>query len=141
MTAGRAELLNRYGVQVVVMNAMDYVSGALYPLVLALANPATADWQLAYEDTQAVVFLRRPAPGVPLLSNKLGRVLRHLDRECSAYVENSPDDAACARTLGEYWLHYGVRDAALRMIRLYLAHTPRPDPRAERVLRELNASP
>ncbi len=128
MTAGRAELLNRYGAQVVVMNAMDYVSGALYPLVLALGNPATADWQLAYEDTQAVVFLRRPAPGVPLLSNKLGRVLRHLDRECSAYVENSPDDAACARTLGEYWLHYGVRDAALRMIRLYLAHTPRPDP-------------
>ena len=92
----REELLNRYGVQVVVMNTMDYVSGALYPLALALANPVSEEWSLVYDDSQAVVFVRRPPPGTPALSNKLGRVLRHLNRECEAYIESSPD-TPCAR--------------------------------------------
>ena len=96
----REELLDRYGVQAVVMNAMDYVSGTLYPLALALANPIGTEWQLVYDDSQAVVFLRHPPPGIPVLSNKLGRLLRHLDRECAAYIENSPDTPMCARTLG-----------------------------------------
>jgi hypothetical protein len=42
------------------MNTMDYVSGALYPLALALANPVSTEWELVYDDSQAVVFLRRP---------------------------------------------------------------------------------
>ena len=63
----REELLNRYGVQVVVMNTMDYVSGALYPLAIALANPISTEWELVYDDSQAVVFLRRPPPGNPRL--------------------------------------------------------------------------
>jgi len=134
----REELLNRYGVQAVVMNTMDYVSGTLYPLTLALANPATTDWQLVYDDSQAVVFLRHPPAGVPVLSNKLGRILRHMDRECAADIENSPDTPLCARTLARYWLSNGVKDEARSMLLLYLAHAPR-DEQAEQMLRELDA--
>jgi len=127
VTGPREELLNRYGVQVVVMNTMDYVSGALYPLAMALANPVSTEWELVYDDWQAVVFLRRPGPGIPVLSNKLGRVLRHLDRECAAYVENSPDSPLCARTLAGYWLRNQQWDAARRMLLLYLSHAERRD--------------
>jgi hypothetical protein len=134
----RDELMNRYGVQVVVMNTMDYVSGALYPLALALANPASTVWELVYDDAQAVVFLRRPPPGTRVLSNKLGRVLRHLDRECAAYIDNSPDYSLCARTLANYWLHNQAWDAARNMLRLYLSHAQRRDPQAEHALQELN---
>lgn len=137
MTPARAQLLERYGVQVVVMNTMDYVSGKLYPLALALANPGTADWALVYEDTQAVVFLRNPPPATPPLPQKLGRVLRHLNNECAAYVENSPEDALCARTLADYWMRNQVKEYARRMLRIYLAHAPRPDDKAERALREM----
>jgi hypothetical protein len=137
----REELLNRYGVQVVVMNTMDYVSGALYPLAIALANPISTEWELVYDDSQAVVFLRRPRPGSPVLSNKLGRVLRHMDRECVAYIENSPDTPLCARTLADYWLRNQVRDSARRMLLLYLSHTKRRDEQAERALQTLNAGP
>jgi hypothetical protein len=130
-TGPRDELLNRYGVQVVVMNTMDYVSGALYPLALFLADPSNTEWDLVYEDTQAVIFQRHsPQP------NKLGRVLRHFDKECAAYIENSPDDPLCARTLAQYWLRNQVKDSARRMLVLYLAH--RRDPQAERLLRELD---
>ncbi|SPE34123.1 conserved membrane hypothetical protein [Candidatus Sulfopaludibacter sp. SbA6] len=135
----REELLNRYGVEVVVMNAMDYVSGALYPLALALANPVSTEWQLVYEDSQAVVFVRHAPPGTPVLSNKLGRLLRHMDRECAAYIENSPDTPVCARTLGYYWLHNQVKDEARSMLFLYLSRAQRRDPQAERTLRELDA--
>jgi hypothetical protein len=135
----REELPNRYGVQVVVMNTMDYVSGALYPLALALANPIGTEWELVYDDSQAVVFLRRPPPGSRVLSNKLGRVLRHRDTECTAYIENSPAYPLCARTLANYWLHNQAWDAARAMLPLYLSHAPHRDPQAERALQELDA--
>jgi hypothetical protein len=124
---------------VVVMNTMDYVSRALYPLALALANLVSTEWEMVYDDAQAVVFLRRPPPGTRVLSNKLSRVLRHLDTECAAYVENSPDYPLCARTLANYWLHNQAWDAARNMLRLYLAYAQRRDPQAERALQELDA--
>jgi hypothetical protein len=139
VTGPREEVLNRYGVQVVVMNTMDYVSGAIYPLAIALANPISAEWELVYDDAQTVVFLRRPPPGTPVLSNKLGRVLRHMDRECTAYIDNSPDTPLCARTLADYWLRNQVKDSASRMLRLYLAHAQGRDEQAERALRNLEA--
>jgi hypothetical protein len=133
----RAELLDRYGIQVVVMNTLDYVSGALYPLALALANPATPDWQLVYEDTQEVIFMRHLPAEIPAIPNKLGRVLRHLDAECEAYIEHSPDTPLCARTLGDYWLRNGVRDRGRRMFELYLQHAKNGDPEVDRRLQQL----
>ena len=137
----REELLNRYGVQVVVMNTMDYVSGALYPLAIALANPLSTEWELVYDDAQAVVFLRRPPPGTPVLSNKFGRVLRHMERECVAYIENSPDTPLCARTLADYWMRNQVKDRARRMLQLYLSHAKHRDEQAERALQRLDDMP
>lgn len=137
MNGARLELLNRYGVQAVVMDTIDYVSGAVYPLALALANPAASDWQLAYEDSQAVVFLRNPPSGTQVISNKLGRVLKHFNQECETYIQNSPGDCLCARVLGNYWRNYHVTDAARHMLSLYLEHATRPDPQAEQALRDL----
>jgi hypothetical protein len=124
ITGPREELLNRYGIQVVVMNTIDYVSGALYPLATALANPASTEWDLVYDDAQAVIFLRRPPPAIPILNNKLGRVLRHLDTECEAYIESSPETPLCARTLASYWAANQVTDRARRMLQLYQSHSP-----------------
>lgn len=131
----RAELLDRYGVQVVVMNALDFASGALYPLALALANPASQEWQLVHEDQQDLVFTR--SPGVQGYPDKFRRVLTHLDAECMAYVEHSPDTPMCARTLAEYWLGNGVKDRAQRMLQVYLAHSKGRDPKAEQMLEQL----
>jgi len=62
-----------------------------------------------------------------VLSNKLGRVLRHMDTECKAYIESSPDYPLCARTLAKYWLHNQAWDAARGMLLLYLSHAQRRD--------------
>ena len=135
VTGPRKELLDRYGINTVAMNALEPESGALYPLALALGNPDDTEWQLVYEDTQELVFMRHTPPGMPVLSNKFARVLRHLNAECSAYVEHSPDTPLCARTLADYWMRNQAWDPARRMLQLYLAH--RSDPAAEAALYRL----
>jgi hypothetical protein len=136
----RAGLLDQYGVQVVVMNTLDYASGALYPLALALANPAGSDWQLVYNDAQAVVFVRHPPAGTQVLANQFGRILKHLNTECEGYIEHSPDNALCAHTLADFWIRNQAAGPARRMLRLYLEHAPKPDPQAERALQALGGA-
>jgi hypothetical protein len=135
ITGPRANLLDHYGVQVIVMNAMDFASGALYPLALALANPASQQWQLVYDDPQDLIFTR--SPGVQGYSDKLRRVLLHLDTECFMYIDHSPGTPMCARTMADYWMRNGVKDRARRMLQLYLDHASRPDPSAEQLLQQL----
>ena len=74
-----------------------------------------------------------------MLSNKLGRVLRHMDTECAAYIESSPDYPWCARTLANYWLHNQAWEPARSMLLLYLSHAQHRDQQAERALQELDA--
>ncbi len=140
MAGPRAELLNRYGVQVVIMNTLDYVSGAMYPLALALANPSNTEWQLVYDDAQDLIFVRGSQSSPPAFPDKLRRVLNHFDIECTAYIEHSPATPLCARTLADYWLRNGVKDRARRMLLLYLSHASKPDPQAEQALQRLGGA-
>jgi hypothetical protein len=135
MIGPRKELLDRYGIDTVVMNTIEPESGVWYPLVIALGNPDDNEWQLAYEDTQELVFVRHAPPGFPVVSNKFGRVLRHLNAECSFYIEHSPETPRCARTLAEYWIRNQAWPQAREMLRLYLAH--RDDPGAAAALARL----
>jgi len=134
VTGARKDLLDRYGIDTVAMNAIEPESGALYPLAIALGNPDDTEWQLAYEDTQELVFVRHAPPGFPTLANKFGRVLHHLDAECSYYIEHS-QPPLCARTLAEYWILNQAWAPAHRMLQLYLAH--REDPAAAAMLARL----
>jgi hypothetical protein len=56
LSQDRDELLNRYGIQVVVMNTMDYVSERCIPALTSRIHQHRMD--LVYEDTQAVIFPR-----------------------------------------------------------------------------------
>jgi hypothetical protein len=131
VTGPRKELLDRYGIDVVAMNAIEPVSGALYPLAIALGNPDDTEWQLAYEDTQELIFVRHGTG----LTNKFGRVLRHLNNECKFYIDRSPDTPQCARTLADYWIRNQAWPQAHQMLRLYLDH--RADPAAAAALARL----
>ena len=141
LTGPRAELLDRYGIQVVVMNTIEFVSGGIYPLAVALGNPESSEWQLVYDDPQALVFLRNPPPGTPVLSNKIGRVLVHMDAECESYIEHSPDTPNCGRSLFDFWMRSQQPGRARRMLQLYLMHAPERDPQAEQWWRQLDGGP
>jgi hypothetical protein len=135
--AARRNLLERYGIGAVVMNAFEYNSGVLYGLALALAQPGAAEWKLVYEDAQAMVFLRHVPPGVPVLDKR--RIADHLEGECDLHVARDPEFSLCARTLGDFFLRAGDNVRARRALFLYLEHPYQgiSDPEARRAYLQL----
>lgn len=121
----RFATLSRYGAGAIVANGFEYVSGALYPLVVALSIPNQSEWKLVYEDPQSLVFLRDVPPGVPVLP--LSRISQHLVDECELHIGRDPAFPRCARTLGDLFLRLGDREHARRLLALYLEHTDEDD--------------
>ena len=129
------ELLNRYGVQVIVMNTFEYATGPVYLLAPALADPAQTAWKLVFNDPQALVFMRTPPPGVQPL-NSLD-VLTHMEDECGLHIEHEPDSPRCARSLGQIFAKVGDYARARKWVGIYLEHPHPPDPEAEQAYRRL----
>jgi hypothetical protein len=137
----RKELLESYGIQVVAMNTIEFASGGPYPLTIALGTPESTEWQLVYDDAQALVFMRNPPPGITPIPDKIQRVLVHMDTECEAYIEHSPETPKCGRYLFDFWMRSGQQGRALHMLQLYLQHEPEPDPPAEAAWQRLTGGP
>jgi hypothetical protein len=129
------DLLNRYGIQTIVMNTFEYSSGQVYLLAPALADPAQTSWKLVYNDPQAVVFMRTPPPGVQPL-NSLG-VLTHMEDECELHIAHEPEYTRCARSLGQIFAKIGDFPRARKWVRIYLDHPHTPDPDAEQAYQQL----
>ena len=131
----RNELLARYGVGAILVNGFEYNSGVLYPLVLALGQPAGEQWKLVYEDPQAMVFLRNVPPGMPVLDKR--RMGSHLESECRLHIEHAPELSLCARTMADLAMRAGDNQAARRMLGLYLEHPYADDPEARRAYQKM----
>jgi hypothetical protein len=133
--AARAEALARHGIGTVVLNAFEYNSGILYPLVVALAGDP--GWMLLYDDPQSMIFARQAPPGAPPLDKR--RILDHLESECRLHIEREPEYSLCARTLGDFFARAGELDRARRSLALYLQHPYADDPEARRAYQRLIA--
>ncbi|HWC95952.1 MAG TPA: hypothetical protein VG456_04365 [Candidatus Sulfopaludibacter sp.] len=118
--ARRDQTLSRYAIGAIVVNSFEYNSGALYPLVLALAQPDEAQWKLVYRDPQSLVFLRNSPPDLAPIDKS--QIALHLEAECTLHVERDPEFSLCARTLGDLFMRSGDRERARRALGLYLAH-------------------
>ena len=124
------DLLNRYGIQVIVMNTFEYATGPVYVLA-----PAQTAWKLVYNDPQALVFMRTPPPGVQPL-NSLD-VLTHMEDECGLHIEHEPEYTRCARSLGQVFTKVGEFSRARKWVGIYLEHPHAPDPEAEQAYQQL----
>ena len=129
-----AELLDRYGVRVIVMNTFEYVSGTLYLLAPALADAAQTDWKLVYRDPQALVWMRQPPAGTAALDSL--EVFGQMEAECGLHLEREPDHPRCARSLAQTFAKVGDFSRARSWLGVYLAHGHPPDPEAEQAYRE-----
>ena len=133
--ARRDQVLARYGIGAMVVNGFEYNSGVIYPLVLAMAEPAESDWKLVYDDAAALVFVKQLPPGVVALDK--GRVFDHLENECRLHVERAPEFSLCARTLANYFLRLGDRARARSLLALYFEHPYGDDPEVRRAYLDL----
>ncbi|MBZ5624617.1 MAG: hypothetical protein LAQ69_38835 [Acidobacteriia bacterium] len=132
---GAQQLLDRYGVQAIVMNGFEYGTGSVYKLAPALADPRQTEWKLVFSDPQAMVFLRHPPPDVQPLNSLAA--LEHLEAECSLHIEHEPQYPRCARSLGQVFSQVGDAARARRWIGVYLSLPHDRDPEAEQAFQKL----
>ena len=132
---GRDRLLEKYGAGAIAINGFEYNSGVLYPLVLALAQPAEDAWKLVFEDPQSMVFLRDVPAGMPVLDKRA--IVDHLEAECRLHVDHAPEFSLCARTLAGLAMRSGDRERARRMLGFYLEHPYGDDPEARRAYAQM----
>ncbi len=116
-TTGKSgeQLLKDYGVDVIVMDAFEAVSGVAYYLPAALADPSQKEWKLVYQDVHDVIYMRNPPPDVkplPSLDALVG-----MERQCAFYVQNG--QAACARGLMDIFSRIGDRDRYMKWRQVY----------------------
>jgi hypothetical protein len=122
------------------MNSFEYVSGVIYPIVLALADEANDEWLLVFEDSQAVIFARDVPENRALIEKHRldkGRLASHLMTSCEAYIEHDPELANCARTLGFLFLRAGDPARARAALDLYRRHAAFSDPEVDQAYRQL----
>lgn len=117
-----AQLLDQYGVQVVVMNAFEYTGGLMYMVAPVLDDPAGMDWKLVYAGADAMVFLRHPPEGMPVLDPS--KILDAMEAGCRMHIQHEPQLPGCAANLGHMFLTNGYPGHAVRWIRTYLSQAP-----------------
>jgi tetratricopeptide (TPR) repeat protein len=145
VTAGSAtgqstqKLLQKYGIQIVVAEGFDYLSGQVYPLVMQLADAGNAEWKLAYADSAGVIFMRHPPPGTESRNGMEG-LLDSLEKQCSQHIQHDPARPYCARGLSEVYAFTGNVEQARRWMEYYLEHKAQPDPEAEQTYLSLRVT-
>ncbi len=104
-TGGKSgeDLLNDYGIDVIVMGSFDPVSGAAYYLPAALADPQQTEWKLVYRDAQELIYMRRPPPAVQPLNPLDG--LEGIEEQCSFFVNQGVP--ACTKGLIDIFTRIG----------------------------------
>ena len=129
------QLLDRYGVQTIVMNTFEYSQGIVYRLAPALADPQQTEWKLVFDDPTAIVLMRHPPADVQPLDSL--RVLTHMEAECGLHLEREPSLTLCARALGQVFTRVGDMARARRWLGVYLASPHAADAEAEEAYRRL----
>jgi len=132
------QLLDKYGIETIVLDGFEYTSGEPFRLVPVLGLSMPVEWHLVYWDDTATVFMRHPPPDVPLLQNAYA--LNAIEAQCESYVAHDPYHPRCSRGLGTLYVQLGENARARKWWGFYLDHAVEPDPEARAIYARLLAS-
>ena len=113
--------------------------GPGYPLAAELAKPEQTEWKLVYADSQGVIFMRHPPPGVRAAECH-GNAARRPGKQCDQHMLHDP-----VRPALRPWLERTVRPCRQRgsgqPVDGALPGTPDgPDPEAEQIQQSLRVT-
>jgi hypothetical protein len=123
-------LLDKYGVQVLLVEGFEYWTGKVYELGAVLSDPNQTKWKLVFQDKTAMIFMRHPPPGVQPLDPS--EVFTSLDAQCSDHLLHEAGKPGCVVGLGNLYIRLGKTDrvarwrAAYEQIRNGTFHAPSP---------------
>jgi tetratricopeptide (TPR) repeat protein len=135
---GAEKLLEKYGIEMLVFEGFDYLSGQVYPLAVELAS-SQAGWKLVYADSKGVIFMHHPPPGIAPLNATEG-LFESLEKQCGQHMRHDPARPYCARGLSELYAFNGNTAQAEEWMAYYLQHRMGPDPDAERIYQSLRVT-
>ena len=131
------QLLDQYGVDTILITGYEYFTGSPHFLIAILADPKQTDWKLVFQDSQAMIFMRHPPPGVQPLPNIAA--LASMQAQCAAHIALVPAEPLCARETCKLYEHLGDLNQARAWMAYYLEHKKEPDPEAETEFQRLNS--
>jgi hypothetical protein len=119
------QLLDQYGIGMILMDGFEFTTGSPYILVAALADPRQTAWKLVYRDSQAVIFLRHP-PADLLWLNPL-QALDAMEDQCREHLRHDPETPRCAAGMADVFERLGDRARSSRWKTIALEHGVQPE--------------
>jgi len=113
-------LLEKYGIQVILLNGFEINSGDPYMLPVVLAVSGQTEWKLVYLDAQATIFMRDPPAGVSPLPPRTA--LDNLESQCGVILANDSAQPGCARGLSRLFTRIGDLPRARGWMGRYQSH-------------------
>jgi hypothetical protein len=111
------ELLNKYGIDVLVLDGFDRYSGKVRTLAAALSDPAQTEWKLMQSDEGGMVFMRHPPPGTQPKSSL--DALASIESACRVQIEHDPGKPACAKGIADLYTLIGQTARATQWMSYY----------------------
>lgn len=109
------QLLSEYGIDIIVMDSFDPMSGYANYLPAALADPSQKEWKLVYQDIHDTIYMRNPPPDVPVL--KSIDALAAMERQCAFFAEHG--NPMCARGMVDIFGRIGDRERYQGWLKVY----------------------
>jgi hypothetical protein len=135
--ADAQQLLDKYGVDVLLVEGFEYGNGTVYRIAPALSDPGQTKWKLVYQDKTALLFMRQPPAGVQPLDP--GQVFTSLNAQCQDRIQHQPALTRCALGLGDLYARLNRLDESRQWLAFYLSRTANPEPAAERLYQQIQS--
>lgn len=133
------KLLDKYRIQMIVVDGFDYLSGQVYPLAAELARSRNNAWKLVFADSVSFVFQRHLPAGIEPL-NPVPALLGGLEQQCEQHLRHEPWRPRCARGLAEFQAFLGNVEQAEHWMAYYREHRIEPDAEADRIYDSLRVT-
>jgi hypothetical protein len=129
------QLLDKYGIEVIVADGFEYYTGRPWWLPVNLATLRQDEWKLVYHDPTSVVFMRHPPEGVaPIFPPE---ALKSFEAECMEHLARDKQYPGCAAGLARTYAGLHDIPKARKWGLIYLEHEPNPDPKDKAALQQL----
>jgi hypothetical protein len=109
------DLLREYGIDILLIDGFEPVSGNAYYLPAALADPSQKEWKLVYQDIHNVIYMRNPPPGLRILKSL--DALAAMEEQCVFWVRNG--QPLCSRGMVDVFGRIGDRERYNKWLAVY----------------------
>jgi hypothetical protein len=108
-------LLQEYGIDIIMMDGFESISGSANYLPAALADPKQTEWKLVFRDVHDVIYMRHPPPDVTVLNTF--DALAGMEEQCHYLVDHG--SPTCSLGMIDVFTRVGDRARLMKWTNIY----------------------